>query len=131
MKKFMYLLLALFITGCSGTPGENEIEEQVVASLKNSGLDKIYSVENFEKLNGYEKDDRTYIAIVKYDVIFKIDDNEIEQVFENKSNSEQGLFIYINLRREFGSFSKGDRFEVKKELTFIDTDNGWRLRGGI
>lgn len=135
MRKLIYLLIAVFFAGCSGTPGENEIEDQLVASLEKNGLDKIYEVENLEKVNGYEKDERTYIAIVKYDVEFKIGFEELADKFDNGENSGreyvQNYRTSVNLYTSFGEFQKGDQFEVKKELKFIDTDNGWRLEGEL
>ncbi|MCF8304483.1 MAG: hypothetical protein K9I94_14510 [Bacteroidales bacterium] len=129
MKKLIYALVVIVLTGCSGKPGSRQVEKQIENYLIGNGLEKLYEVENVKKVNGILENDNTYIAIVKYELIFKmnleeygktLDDNDVMGSFNDFGNL---LSIIIS----YGEVKEGDKIERKDEFTFIKTDNGWRL----
>ncbi len=133
MKK-LPLLFALFLilSGCSGKPGDNEIEKQIVENLLRDGGDEIFQVENFKKTNGFEKDSKTYIADVKYDLVFKKGIKELAQQLKKESQGTlfgamgAGLGV-MALQMQFGNFKAGHRVLKEEKVTFIKTENGWRI----
>ena len=109
----------IVFTGCfdSGKPSDSVIKTQVMSQIvtKNSG--EIYSIENFKKLNGFEKDDKTYIADIQYDIIFKKSLRDIKKEF--------GSFASMALGIKYGNFKVGHRATNKQKATLIKKENGW------
>ena len=126
----------LVVAGCSGTPGEHAIESQVTADLAKGGGDELLKVENFKKVNGFLKDDRTYIADIHYDIVLK---QSIKSFVENAeatvksskdpAGAEQvgGALLVMGLALQFGDGKAGDRYPKDDKVTLLKTDNGWQL----
>lgn len=133
MKKFS-IVLAFFIilTGCSGRPSDSDIETQTLEMLLSDGGDELFQVENFKKINGFEQDSKTYIADIEYDLTFKKSLEEIEQQFRREPQSSvfAGMGIGVSLwflRLQYGNFEAGYRTTQAREVTFLKTENGWRI----
>ena len=62
------LLSFMILVGCYSQPTDIEIERQVKEYVL-SDVEESYTFKNYEKINGIEVDDKTYIAIVNYDLV--------------------------------------------------------------
>lgn len=92
----------------------------------------MYLIENFEKTNGFEKDSKTYIADVKYVIVFKKGVAELSEDLKRKSQGsafgEMGTaFGVLALQMQYGNFKAGHRVEKEDKIVFIKTENGWRI----
>ncbi|MEW6765106.1 MAG: hypothetical protein AB1344_04890 [Pseudomonadota bacterium] len=128
---FFTLAFAVLLTACSGKPSVDELEKLVSIELNATGGDAIYTIENFTKVNGYEKDDRHYVAEVSYDLVFRKSLQDVAVEAErapggplDKMTKGMGL---VTLGLLYGDFKAGDRLPQKKALTLIKTENGWRI----
>lgn len=135
MKKFIFafiLSLVCILAGCSGRPSDSEIETQITGKFLSNGGEEIFAVENFKKTNGFEKDSKTYIADVRYELVFKKSLQELAQTLKNESQQSPfeamgaGLGV-MALKLQYGDFKAGHRVEKEEKVTFIKTENGWRV----
>jgi len=130
MKYIMYLFMVFLLVGCAGKPSDGEVKKQIIASILSDGGEKTFNVENYEKINGYEKDSNTYVADVKYDLVFKKGMKEIAQELKQQAKGSPfgaGLGVMV-LQMQFGNFEAGHRVTNDEEITFIKTEKGWRIR---
>lgn len=67
MKKTFAIVLSVILAGCSAKPSDGEIESQVIPKIRDNFVypDKI-QIERFEKFNGFQKDEKTYVADLEY-----------------------------------------------------------------
>jgi hypothetical protein len=137
MKKTFYFglfwLLFALLTACANKPGDGELRTQVTAYLLKHNRDKLFSVENFEKVNGFQNDERTYTAEVRYDLVFKIDLQDASQYIDEDSNKtflDKGIAALgiLSLTAQYGNFKAGDRVTQDEKVVLIKTENGWRLK---
>lgn len=132
MKISLYICALLILAGCSGKPSSNEMAQQIEASLQGNGGADLFKIENFQKLNGFEKDNNTYIADVRYDLVFKKGIKEIaQQLQQDAKTSPLGTFAagfgVLALQMQYGEFKAGHRVPKEDKVTFIHTENGWRI----
>jgi len=133
MKKlFTVLLIALLLTACSKKPTVLEMQQQFEATLQQDGRDQLFSVENFQKTNGFQKSDNIYVADVKYDLVFKKDFGQVleemkEQARDNPVQVFSDGMSSMALRLQYGDFKAGLRISQEEKLTFIKTEQGWRI----
>ncbi len=125
------LFLAMLLTACSGKPSVDELQQLVSIELNATGSDAIYTIENFTKINGYEKDDRHYVAEVSYDLVFRKGLQDVAVEAEQAPGGPlekmtQGMGL-MTLGLLYGDFKAGDRLPQKKAITLIKTENGWRI----
>lgn len=80
-------LIASLITACSNNPSDEELRTQVTAYLLKDYRSKLYTVENFQKVNGFENDVRTYTAHIQYDLVFKVDLQDAHRYLNDDSNN--------------------------------------------
>lgn len=123
------------LAACSGSvssdrPSDPEIEAAVRAAILTEGKDKVMSVENYKKLNGYLSPDKTYTADVSYDLVFAHSYKELKREY-NVDESKAGVemtplenflvtFMYANERWEAGR-----HFPRSEKVPFIKTEKGW------
>ncbi|HEB60165.1 MAG TPA: hypothetical protein ENJ01_13155 [Gammaproteobacteria bacterium] len=130
--RLAFLVLPLLLVACSNVPGEAEVAELVRNRLLGEGDNAYLSVENFEKLNGYEKDANHYVVQVRYQLVFHKSLDEISAELEAQSGDSildqmsAGLGL-MALRIRYGDFKAGDRFPVEEDVTLIRTEKGWRI----
>lgn len=132
MKKIVYMFVLLLLAGCSGKPGSSEIEQQIVESLLKDGVEEIFKVENFEKINGFEKDHNIYIADIKYDLVFKKGIKELSHQLKQESSENPlaafgGIGFIMALQMQYGNFEAGNRVTKEEKVELIKTENGWRI----
>jgi hypothetical protein len=153
MKKiFIPVLLLSFLVGCSGNsnPGDSEIQNQVMPLLMKEEYKDTLEVQNLHKTNGYENDANTYTVDIAYDVVFKVSYGELvvktapgaiaamkqggannpngslDQHLEAVGGVIDGMALGA-MWLVYGDFKAGDTFTQQKSVTFIKTENGWRL----
>lgn len=153
MKQLLIPVLLLgFIAGCSGnlSPGDSEIQNQVMPLLMKEEYKDMLEVQNLHKTNGYEINANTYAVDIAYDVIFKVSYGElvvktapgaISAMKQGGANNPNGS---LNQHIEavggvidtmalgamwliYGDFKAGDKFTQQNSVTFIKTENGWQL----
>jgi hypothetical protein len=153
MKKiFISVLLLSFLAGCSGNPnpGDSEIQNQVMPLLMKEEYKDTLEVQNLHKTNGYETNANTYTVDITYDVVFKVSYGElvaktapgaIEAMKHGGANNPNGsLDQHLEavggvidgmalgaMWLVYGDFKAGDTFTQQQSVTFIKTENGWRL----
>jgi hypothetical protein len=121
------------VTACANKPGDEELRTQVTTYLLKDYRSKLYSVENFQKINGFKNDENTYTAQVQYDLVFKVDlqdapqqlDDDANDSFLKKSADALGL---LSLTAQYGNFKAGDRIKQQDKVVLIKTEKGWRLK---
>lgn len=125
------VLLAV-LSACTGKPGSGEIEALVLHNYYKNGGEELYGIENFEKTNGFEKSKNTYIADVKYILVFKKGIRDMAKQLKQESKHDMvgaldaGLGV-VALRLKYGDFKAGFRVHKQEKLTLINTEKGWRL----
>lgn len=143
--KLLLSTAAVFLTACSGKPSDSEIETQVVAQLVDNEVRQLASIESFTKTNGFEKDANTYVADIKYKVVFKkslqdlareaqqaaannasTGDASLDKAFSGAQGMINGLAM-LAIQAKFGDFKRGDSLERTDRLAFIKTEKGWML----
>lgn len=133
MKKFLMIFaMALCLVGCGNKPSDSEIKNQVVGNIMSDGGDDLFKVENFKKTNGFERDEKTYIADVEYDLVFKKGLREIAQQIRQESRGslfgDMGAgMATMALKMEYGDFEAGHRVGKTDKVVFIKTEKGWRI----
>jgi hypothetical protein len=159
MNKLISLPLVLMLSSCSipfvgnsGLPGDNELNEQVKPLLLRNGANELVEIKNLHKTNGYEQNPNTYTVDIAYDWAFKISfadlANKTKSVtgelmskggannpnasLEDHVGAVAGMFTAFGVAGiglGYGDFKAGDSYSVKDSVTFIKTENGWRLSG--
>jgi hypothetical protein len=128
------LLIAIsLVTACANKPSDEELQTQVTAYLLKGYRSKLYTVENFQKINGFRNDENTYTVQVQYDLVFKVDledapqylGDESDDSFLKKSADALGL---LSLTAQYGNFQAGDRIPQEDKVVLIKTEKGWRLK---
>ena len=131
---WLLILLSLaLLTACANKPSDDQLRAQVTANLLKHNRDKLFSVENFEKVNGFQNDERTYTAEVKYDLVFKIDLQDAPQIIGDDSNKtflDKGIATLglLSLTAQYGNFKAGERVTQDEKVVLIKTEKGWRLK---
>lgn len=131
-KLITVLLLALLLTACSKKPSQLEMQRQVETTLQDQGLDQLFTVEHFQKTNGFQKSDNVYIADVKYDLVFRKDFDEVLAELKQQASDNPVLVLTdgmssMALRLQYGNFKAGQRITREEKITFINTEQGWRI----
>ena len=137
MRTLIIFLIVVLLSACSLKPTESEIKSQVVANILSDGGSDIFEVQNFQKVDGFEKDKRTYIANVKYELVFKKSIKELEvfasQSIKKGNEFEQGMgalvstFAILALKLEYGNFEAGFRVPKEEKIVLVKTENGWHV----
>jgi hypothetical protein len=128
-KPLLGILVALSLTACSDVPSESDIEELVEQNLVDSGTDQYFDIDDFELVDGIERDKGRYDADVKYKLIVTKDSDEIAQELKQSGNSFESAAVMMALTFQLGSnFKAGKELPVSETLNLEESDNGWRLR---
>ncbi|MGH8613740.1 MAG: tetratricopeptide repeat protein [Gammaproteobacteria bacterium] len=133
VKNLSMILSLTALAACSGPPSVGDIEEQLV-SVVVGDAGGIATLENFEKINGLEKDEKTYIADVKYDLVFSNDaQGMLQQAIKElppatlAAMGSEGLALAAFGPAMMGLIA-GQTFSIKDTVTFIETEKGWVLK---
>lgn len=133
MRILLLLLVSASLSACSNKPSDAEIKEQMLGHILNVDSQNVFSVENFKKTNGFEESKNTYIADVKYDLVFKISLKEMSQAVKEDQNTAPfnalaGGLAVMALKMQYGDVKAGDKINKEEKVTFIKTENGWRIK---
>jgi hypothetical protein len=132
MRGVLLAIAVLLMAACSGRPGDGEVERQVRAALAEDGSSEYYAVENVTKTNGFERDPQTYVAEVRYDIVFRRSAKELSESLGRGPRTSlwdsmaRGVGV-MALTLQYGNFKAGDRFTRTGRFTFVQSDNGWVL----
>lgn len=115
MKKFLALVAALLLlVSCSSKPNDDQTKAALEKEFVQLGFNNTYEVKEFHKNNGFEKDEKTYIADVTYVVA-----------------AREGKAVNMNDLNEatkfFGRFVIAKGMRVTEKITLIKTDKGWEV----
>ena len=125
------LCLATLLTACSNKPSVEELRQLVSTELGATGPQAIYLIENFKKDNGYDKDDRHYVAEISYELVFQKGLQDIAVEADRTPGGPMEKFGkgmgLMTLGLLYGDFKAGDRLPQQKSVTLIKTENGWRI----
>jgi hypothetical protein len=133
MKRLIVVsLFAIFLSACTGVPGDKEIESMVRADILDDGFDDLFVLENFRKTNGFRKSDTIYIVDVEYDLVFqKSFIDVVREISDDPTGPQYGLFgskfILTTIQSNFGQFEVGDRIHKAVKVTLHKTENGWQV----
>ena len=126
------LLFVVLLTACTSVPTDAEIQIQVAKTVLQQNNDKIFSFENFHKVNGLSVDTTTYIAEVQYDLVFRKGLEELTEELNSTSSSDpiaalgSGMELLGQLMK-YGQFKAGDRLPRHEKFKLIKTEQGWRM----
>lgn len=133
MKKSIALVVAtLLLWGCSGKPGDDEIESLVRNDVLSEGLGDLFRLENFTRTNGFRESDNVYIVDVEYDLVFQKSFVEVvREIRQDPTGPQYGVFgsklILTAIQSNFGQFEAGDKIHKAEKITLHNTEKGWRL----
>lgn len=132
MRRVIIASLLCVLWGCSGKPSNSDIQEQVEKVVLSEGRDKIFSVSDFEKVNGFSNASNVYTADIKYNLVFKVGLSELQDNIRSEAeDSGLGEFASViggaAMLFTFGNFKSGDKVQRQEKVEFIKTDNGWMI----
>lgn len=132
MRNLLLIFLLVFgLTACNSAPKEAEIKIQVAKVALKDGGEKIFSFENFKKINGLMREDGRYIAEVSYDLVFRkslatISEEIGQDAAESPIGAIESSFKLMAQLLQYGQFKAGDRLSYHKKYVLLKTEQGWR-----
>ena len=132
----VYLIFMLLITGgciSSDRPSDSEIREMYLNEVY-SGQDgafakKVMKITDVVKVNGYLKDNNSYIAEVNTKVKFLLDSKEIYKLAVENGDSPINTKLFIRMfNNKYGGISRGKLVETELNVEFIKTEKGWKIK---
>jgi hypothetical protein len=133
IKRFIAItLLAALLSACSGVPGDEEIEILVRDNLLTDGLGDLFSLESFNKTNGFRESDNVYIVDVEYDLVFqKSFIDVVKEIRANPTGPQYGMFgsklVLTAIQSNFGQFEVGDKIHKVEKVRLHRTEQGWQI----
>lgn len=125
MKFLATLFIAIAVTACSGKPSDSDVKRQYLEFVTKAIDPKIMAVENFERVNGFQQDEKTYVVDVKYDIVMT---KSFEQIARETSKDIGGMLSLVALEEQVGRFKEGHRVTRNDKATFLKTEKGWVLQ---
>jgi hypothetical protein len=133
VRSLLYIIfLSLGICGCTSPPAEEQIKVQIARHILPQAGEEIFSLENFEKLDGRMNEDGSYSVEVSYDLVFRKSLDEVSTQLSAEAARapfeamHKGLDIFAKVM-QFGNFKAGDRIHRTEIYHFIRTEKSWRL----
>lgn len=126
---FFIAVTAFFITGCSDTPSERQIQTLLQQQF-DSRYDGLVSIEDTKKLNGWQEKEQFYTAEVSYQITFNKSfkdymDEQTALPGNPLEKMSKGMSVGM-LKLQFGSFKANDVYQVKEQILQLrDTEQGW------
>lgn len=125
-------LIAGTLAGCSPIPEDAEIEQIFTEHKLSNGIDDLFSIAGFKKVNGFLKSDNIYVVDIEYDLTFKKGMGDVlKEISEDPVGPQYGVFgskfIAYTIKANFGNFSAGDRIHREEKITLIKTEKGWLI----
>ena len=93
---------------------------------------KVFTQEDFKKVNGFRESDNVYVVDVEYDLVFQKSFVEVvREIRENPTGPQYGMFcsklVLAAIQSNFGQFSAGDKLHKQDSITLHNTEQGWQL----
>lgn len=118
------ILTGTLILGCSSKPSESDAEEMFKNDIcekekyiiNDLDCDDI-SIVDFEKINGFENKDGTYVVEFTYGGV-KIDASD-EQI------GEDAKLVFKSIKDIEKSFKMASKFQKSYKMTFVNSEKGW------
>jgi hypothetical protein len=132
MRIFILLIISVLLVACSGKPKDSEIKSQVIDRFIRDGGDEVFEVfeiKNFQKIDGFERDSKTYVANVRYELVFKKGIKELAET----AKSAEGLggamsqVVIMMLVAQYGYFNAGEAVLKEEKVILMKTENGWHI----
>ncbi len=128
LRTALLTCLALLLTACANRPDAEEIQRQVTNVLTRDGYGQVYEVANFTKVDGVPRGDDTYVAVVEYDLRFRVGMSEAASRLQQSSGSIFAAGAAVaELVAEYGQFNAGDVVHREGEVPFLRSEKGWRI----
>ncbi len=113
-------------------PGDEEIEILVRDNLLTDGLGDLFSLESFNKTNGFRESDNVYIVDVEYDLVFqKSFIDVVKEIRANPTGPQYGMFgsklVLTAIQSNFGQFEVGDKIHKVEKVRLHRTEQGWQI----
>lgn len=125
-------LIVLALAGCSSKPSDAEAMRLFSEQNASMNVLDIFSFENVRRVNGYEQDGQRYIVEMQFDIVTKMDFQQVVEVLQRKTPDSMFGRAQLShnlevLEKDFGQFKKGDRFTKKRPMLLQRTEAGWSL----
>lgn len=158
MRFHFLLLLALFcVIGCSNSPGNKELSNQVLPAINGRLLSGVIEAESITKKNGQEIDVNTYVLYFECNMLIKgsseKSNNESRKsddgdLFATSGKGEMDVETALKFFPTMGvmmlanaveaqkngreitaeySLRPGTKVAIPSSATFVKTENGWVL----
>jgi hypothetical protein len=131
INTLLLLLILLFLSACSNTPADGDIEKQVRASFQSDGQDTLYEVTSVNKVNGRKTSEGEYLAEVEYTLKFKIGLQQLAVQMQKEIKGFGDVFemqmALDMLKVQYGVFKAGDVRTNKQEVLFVKSEQGWQI----
>ena len=149
VKIFVFLTILFCLVSCSSAPSSAVLEKLVSDQVMADPIDaQLFEFKNFSKIDGVKKDDHTYIAMVQYDLVFKVNIAQATKIVnqtildtpqgnalkDDKDNPFGKLAstlmagsMYSALVQNYGEFKAGDAIHKKLKVTLLKSEKGWIL----
>lgn len=132
MKKWFIPLLACWLYGCYGGPGEEVIQNQVAARLQADADASLFDISDFAVLGKEERMEGVYLVRVSYRLHFKqgLDQLQVlhdeDLVYDRVGPFQQEMGL-MELERKYGDFEAGQVLAQEAQVWMMKTEQGWRL----
>lgn len=130
-RRLTLALFALPLAACSGKPSDAEAVRLFGEDNKRLKALQFFDIENPKRVNGYERDGY-YVIEMQFDIIPKLDSDELTVALTEMAGTsffgrQQLVEDLAVLKREYGTFKKGQRFTKTRPVVLRRTEAGWAL----
>jgi PBP1b-binding outer membrane lipoprotein LpoB len=119
----LLLSIVVLFNGCFGdsnVPSSSEVKKLILKEITPQ-TGKALELSNFEKINGYPSENGTYIATMKFDVLYK---KSLKEIKEESLMSRIDANVYSMV---FGKIIKNKTYTRQLDYKLRKTENGWVL----
>lgn len=132
MRKLLILLTAsLALSACSNEPSMGDIRTHLENILIENGEDKLFAIEDLERIQGHKQGEDSFVVEIKYNLVFKTSLAGYKQELKKEAGSPLQSFVNalraFNMRLRYGKFEQGSKIEKVETFTFYKSENGWSL----
>lgn len=129
MKKWIFIILAIFLAGCSQQPDEEMVKEKITNILFSRAIGgEVYDIENITILGITTQSEDALRIDVSYRLHFKVDQENLSAtIFKDRSYndalntiSDMGLLVGL-----YGNFKAGESEKFDEAFTFTRSKKGW------
>ncbi len=135
VKRVTLTVLLLTLAACSSKPSSTEIESQVEHVVLADGRNKIFTIADFQKVNGASAAENTYTADIKYNLVFKVGLADLQRSVRAEGGGKElgdlgAALAGSAMLFAFGNFKAGDKLPQQEKVEFQKSENGWVISDG-